>query len=194
MPERKVFEPNEAVFIHEEMDSYNWNYLDQHICGDQEFNELMEVNSLQMLLTERAETFTLICNSFQGVTVRLFCFKSFGSRIEGAVTRLSGSFCFSDFRVTLKWKRANETETTNENRAIWLVYWTNTNARGFWLVKRTLGWEHFMPENFLEIHRYFALTSYCNTIDQSNNAFAISYSYLTGKLRGHVLIFSSIGW
>ena len=102
MPERKVFEPNEAVFIHEEMDSYNWNYLDQHICGDQEFNELMEVNSLQMLLTERAETFTLICNSFQGVTVRLFCFKSFGCRIEGAVTRLSGSFCFSDFRVTLK--------------------------------------------------------------------------------------------
>ena len=102
MPERKVLEPNEAVFIHEEMDSYNWNYLDQHICGDQEFNELMEVNSLQMLLTERAETFTLICNSFQGVTVRLFCFKSFGCRIEGAVTRLSGSFCFSDFRVTLK--------------------------------------------------------------------------------------------
>ena len=60
MPERKVFEPNEAVFIHEEMDSYNWNYLDQHICGDREINELMEVNSLLMLLTERAETFTLI--------------------------------------------------------------------------------------------------------------------------------------
>ena len=60
MPERKVFEPNEAVFIHEEMDSYNWNYLDQHICGDQEFNGLMEVNSLLVLPTEGAETFTLI--------------------------------------------------------------------------------------------------------------------------------------
>ena len=60
MPERKVLEPNEAVFIHEEMDSYNWNYLDQHICGDQEFNELMEVNSLLVLLTEGDETFTLI--------------------------------------------------------------------------------------------------------------------------------------
>ena len=93
MPERRVFEPNEAVFIHEEMDSYNWNYLDQHICGDQEFNELMEVNPLLVLKTEGA---------FQGVTVRLFCFKSFGCRIEGAVSRLSGSFCFSDFRVTLK--------------------------------------------------------------------------------------------
>ena len=64
-------------------------------------------------------------------------------------------------------------QQTNENRAIWLVYRTDTNARGFWLVKRTLGWKNFMPENFLEINRYFALTSYCNTIGQSNNAFSI---------------------
>ena len=59
------------------------------------------------------------------------------------------------------------------NRTIWLVYGTGTNARGFWLVKRMLGWKIFMPENFLEINRYFALTSYCNTIGQSNNAFSI---------------------
>ena len=194
MPERKVFEPNEAVFIHEEMDSYNWNYLDQHICGDQEFNELMEVNSLQMLLTERAETFTLICNSFQGVTVRLFCFKSFGCRIEGAVSRLSGSFSAIFVWPWNENARTKQKQQTNGNRAIWLVYWTNTNARGFWLVKRTLGWENFMPENFLEIRRYFALTSYCNTIGQSDNAFSISYAYLAGKRRGLVLIFSSICW
>ena len=51
---------------------------------------------------------------------------------------------YSDFRMTLKWKRANKVERTNEwkyNRAIWLVYRTDTNARGFWLVKRTLGWK-----------------------------------------------------
>ena len=30
-----------------------------------------------------------------------------------------------------------------------------------------------MPENFLEINGYFALTSYCKTIGQSNNAFSI---------------------
>ena len=61
--------------------------------------------------------------------------------------------------MTLKGKRANKTETTNEqNRAIWLVYRTDTNARGVWLVKRTLGWKNVMPENFLEINRHFALT------------------------------------
>ena len=57
--------------------------------------------------------------------------------------------------------------------AIWLVYRTDTNARGFWLVKRTLGWKTLIPENLLEINRYFALTSYCNTIGQSNYAFSI---------------------
>ena len=96
--------------------------------------------------------------------------------------------------MTLKWKRANKTETTNEgNRAIWLVYRTDTDADGFWLVKRTFGWKNFMPENFLEINRYFALTSYCNTIVQSNNAFSMLGFSLAGKRRVHVLIFSSIG-
>ena len=69
--------------------------------------------------------------------------------------------------------RTKQKQQTNGNTAIWLVYRTDTNARGFWLVKRTLGWKNFMPENFLEINRYFALTSYCNTIGQSNNAFSI---------------------
>ena len=42
---------------------------------------------------------------------------------------------------------------------IWLVCRTDTSACGFLLVKRTLGWKNFMPEKFLEINRYFALTS-----------------------------------
>ena len=32
--------------------------------------------------------------------------------------------------------------------AIWLVQRTDTNARGFWLVKRTLEWKNFTPEEF----------------------------------------------
>ena len=53
---------------------------------------------------------------------------------------------------------------------------------------------HNMPENFLEINRYFAFTSYGNTIGQSNNAFSVLEFSLAGKRRIHVLIFSSIGW
>ena len=88
--------------------------------------------------------------------------------------------------------RTKQKQRTNGNRAIWLVYRTDTNARGFWLVKRTLGWKNFMPVNFLETNRYFALTSYCKTIGQSNNAFSILEFSMAGKRRAHVLIFSSI--
>ena len=90
--------------------------------------------------------------------------------------------------------RTKQKQQTNGNRAISLVYRTDKHARGFWLVKRTFGWKNFMPENFLEINRYFSLTSYCNTIGQSNNAFSILGFSLAGKRRVHVLTFSSIGW
>ena len=40
-----------------------------------------------------------------------------------------------------------------------------------------------MPKNFLEIHRYFALTSYRNTIGQSNNAFFTLGFSLEGKTK-----------
>ena len=82
--------------------------------------------------------------------------------------------------------RTKQKQQTDGNRAIWLVYRTDTNARGVWLDKRTLGWkENFMLENFLEINRYFALTSYWNTIGQSNNAFSILGFSLAEKRRGH---------
>ena len=69
--------------------------------------------------------------------------------------------------------RTKQKQEKNLNRAIWLVYRTDTNALGFWLIKRTQGWKYSMPEIFLEINRYFALTLYCNTIGQTNNAFSI---------------------
>ena len=82
--------------------------------------------------------------------------------------------------------RTKQKQKTNGNRAIWLVCRTDTNARGLWLVKLALRWKNFMPENFLEINRYFDLTSYCNTIGQSNNAFSILGFSLAGKRRVHV--------
>ena len=77
--------------------------------------------------------------------------------------------------------RTKQKQQTNGNRTIWLVYRTDTNARDFRLVYRRLVWKNFMPENFLEINRYFALTSYCNTIGQSNNAFSILGFSLSGN-------------
>ena len=76
--------------------------------------------------------------------------------------------------MTLRWKRANKTETTNElERFDWFMEPTDTNAPGFWLVSERSAEKNFMhEENFIEINRYFALTSYCNTIGQSNNAFS----------------------
>ena len=88
--------------------------------------------------------------------------------------------------------RTKQKQQTNGKRVIWVVYRTDTNARGFCLVKRTLGWKNVRPENSIEINRYFAFTSYCNTIAQSNNAFSILGFSLSGKRRGHVWSFHSL--
>ena len=57
---------------------------------------------------------------------------------------------------------------TNGNRAILVIYQTDTKARDAH-VKKVLARELHFPE----INRYFALTSYRNTIGQSYNAFSI---------------------
>ena len=49
----------------------------------------------------------------------------------------------------MKTREQNRNNKLNErigNKAIWLVYRTDSNARGFCLVNRTLGWKNFMPE------------------------------------------------
>ena len=51
-------------------------------------------------------------------------------------------------------------------RAIWLVYRTYTNVPGFWLVKRTLGWKNFMPEE-LSRNRFDVILQHGWSIDQS---------------------------
>ena len=62
-----------------------------------------------------------------------------------------------------------------------------------WLSERLAETETSSPKNFPEINRYFALTLYCNTIGQSNNAISLLGFSLEGKRRVHALIFSSIG-
>ena len=55
----------------------------------------------------------------------------------------------------------------------------NSRERFDWFIERiqtrvAFGW---LPENYLgqRINRYFAFTSYCNTVGQSNNAFSIFF-------------------
>ena len=81
---------------------------------------------------------------------------------------------------------------TEKERFDWFIERIQTREAFGWLNERSTE-KNFMPENFLEINRCFAWTSYCNAIGQSNNAFSILVFSLAGKRRGHVLIFLSIG-
>ena len=61
--------------------------------------------------------------------------------------------------------RTKQKQQTNGNTAIWLVYRTDTNAPGFWLVKRTLGWKNFMPEE-LSRNRFDVILQHDWSIEQ----------------------------
>ena len=61
--------------------------------------------------------------------------------------------------------RTKQKQQKNGNRAIWLVYRTDTYAPGFWLVKRTLGWKNFMPEE-LSRNRFDVILQHDWSIEQ----------------------------
>ena len=70
----------------------------------------------------------------------------------------------------------------------WFIERIQTHLAFGWLSERSAE-KTSCPKNFLEI----ALTSYCNTIGRSNNAFSILGFSLAGKRRVHLLFFSTIG-
>ena len=45
----------------------------------------------------------------------------------------------------------------------WFIEWIQKKVAFGWLIKHS-GKKNFIPENFLEINRYFALTSSCNQL------------------------------
>ena len=87
--------------------------------------------------------------------------------------------------------RTKQKQQTNGNSAIWSVYWTDTNAGGFWLVKRTLRWKNLHAREPSRINRYYALPSYCNTIgrETKNPCFDLFIHWLikqiTNTYRNH---------
>ena len=64
----------------------------------------------------------------------------------GAVCERSLSFRAIFARPWNENAETKQKQLTNETRAIWLVCRTDTNTHGFWLVKRTLRWKNFIPE------------------------------------------------
>ena len=61
--------------------------------------------------------------------------------------------------------RTKQKQQTKGNKAIWLVYRTDANAPGLWLVKRTLGWKNFMPEE-LSRNRFDVILQHDWSIEQ----------------------------
>ena len=61
--------------------------------------------------------------------------------------------------------RTKQKQQTSGNKAIWLVYRTDANAPGLWLVKRTLGWKNFTPEE-LSRNRFDVIRQHDWSIEQ----------------------------
>ena len=85
-------------------------------------------------------------------------------------------------------KQNRNNRQTKIERFDWFIEWMQTCVAFGWLSEPSAE-KTSCPKNFLEINRYFAFTSYCNTIGQSNNAFSILGFSLAGKRRVRVLIF-----
>ena len=96
------------------------------------------------------------------------------------------------YNLEMKTREQNRNNKRTEiERFDWFIERIRKGVGFGWLSE---GWKNFTPENFLEINRYFDLTSSSNTICHSNNVFPILGVSLAGKRRGHVLTFSSTGW
>ena len=64
----------------------------------------------------------------------------------------------------------------------WFIERIQTCVAFGWLSERSAE-KTSCPKNFLEINRYFAVTSYCNTIGQSNNAWVFFGVLFGGKTK-----------
>ena len=90
--------------------------------------------------------------------------------------------------LEMKTHEQNKKKQRNGNRAIWLVYRTDTNAWGFWLVKRTLWWTKIHAR---ELSRNQSIVSF----DVILQHYWLTNRTIPFPKQGvYVFIFSSIGW
>ena len=68
------------------------------------------------------------------------------------------------YDLEMKTREQNrKNKRTEIERFDWFIEWIQTQVAFGWLIEHS-GKKNFMPENFLEINRYFAFTSYCNQL------------------------------
>ena len=97
---------------------------------------------------------------------------------------------YSYFRMTLKWKRANKTENnkrTEIERFDWFIQRIQTRQAFGWLSERS---REKLSRN-QPILRFEVILQHDWLIEQCLLHIRV---FFAGKQRGHVLIFSSIGW
>ena len=85
------------------------------------------------------------------------------------------------YDLDMKTREQNRNNKRTEiERFDWFIERIQTSVAFRWLSERW-GEKTSCPKNFLEINRYFTLTSYLNTIGQSNNALSILGFFFGGK-------------
>ena len=137
-----------------------------------------------------------MCESWQGTWANVLLGRRrilIYSNIERECMNLVVGLIFMTERISydleMKTREQNrKNKRTEIERFDWFIERIQTHLAFGWLSERSAE-KTSCPKNFLEI----ALTSYCNTIGQSNNAFSILGFSLAGKRRVHVLFFSTIG-
>ena len=75
---------------------------------------------------------------------------------------VSGVSCLFQFRIQVLERFSYDLES--ENARTKQKQRADTNARGFWLIKRSPSGEKTSCLRTSRINRYFALTSYCNRL------------------------------
>ena len=119
----------------------------------------------------------------------------YGDQCGEFVSRFWACKGLERFSYGLKMKTREQnrkSKRTEIERFDWFIERIQTQVAFGWLIEHSEN----MPENFLEINRYFALTSYCNQLQHDwpiDQCLLHIRFFLAGKRKGHVLIFSSIG-
>ena len=105
-------QPRKLEFSHEGAENFNWNYVDQHVLGYQEFAELPEVRETKILAKVLASAKRL-CMAKHGFHVLLIF-------VDFKVPEVSLSLSASANRSTPLWKTELKGVSTASSTYFWI--------------------------------------------------------------------------